>query len=273
MKVYISVDIEGVCGVVSIDHTKREGKDYDAARRLMTKEVNAAAEGAFEGGAVDVVVNDSHGSMINLNVEDLDERVTIVSGSPKPLSMVQGIEQCDAAFFVGYHSRAGVIDAVLDHTYNGRVVYNIRVNRSDMGELGVNAALAGHFGVPVVLVTGDKKTTDNAVHLLKSVEVVSVKEGIGRFAAVSKHPATVREEIKKKAKSAVKTIDRVRPFVVEPPLCLEMDFMVTHMADRVALIPHIERVSARRVRFECDDFLTLYQMMRAMILLASTGAR
>lgn len=273
MKVYISVDIEGVCGVVDIDHTRRDGKDYTIARKLMAEEVNAAVEGAFEGGASDVIVNDSHGSMINLVVEDLDERVTIVSGSPKPLSMVQGIRGCDAAFFVGYHSRAGTADAILDHTYNGRVVYNIQVNNKDMGELGMNAALAGHFGVPVVLVTGDVKTTDEALRLFKSVEVVTTKEGIGRFAAKSKHPAKAREEIKKKAKKAVKNVSKFHPFVVEPPLRLEMDFMLTHMADRVALIPHIERISARRVGYECNDFLTLYQMMRAMILLASTGPR
>jgi len=273
MKVYISADIEGVCGVTDLDHTKRDGKDYDIVRRLMTKEVNAAAEGAFEGGASEVVVNDSHGSMVNLLIEELDERVTIVSGSPKPLAMLQGIKGCDVAMFVGYHSRAGTVDAVLDHTYHGRVVYNIRVNGMKMGEFGVNASLAGYFKVPVILVTGDKKTTDEALSLLNQVEVVPTKEGIGRLAAVSAHPSRVREQIRKKAKKAVKNSGKANPFTVEPPLRLEMDVVSTHMADRVELIPGIQRVSGRCVAYECDDFLELFRAMRAMILIASTGSR
>jgi len=123
----------------------------------------------------------------------------------------------------------------------------------------------------VILVTGDKKITDEALRLLTTVEVVPTKEGIGRFAAKSRHPSRVREEIKKKARKAVETIDRFQPFIMEPPLRLEMDFMSTHMVDRVAMVPGIERVSGRCAVYECDDFLTLYRMMRAMILLASTG--
>jgi D-amino peptidase len=272
MKVYISADIEGICGVVALDHTRRDGRDYSIARTLMAKEVNAAAEGAFEGGASEVVVNDSHGSKINLILEELDERLTIISGSPKPLSMMQGIDECDAAFFVGYHSRAGTLDAVMDHTYNGRVVYNAQVNNTPMGECGINAALAGYFGVPVILVTGDTKVTEEALHLFNHTEVVSTKEGIGRFAAKSFHPSKVREEIRKKAQKAVKT-SNAQPFTVEPPLRLEMDFMLTNMADAVALIPGIERISPRSVAYECSDFLTLYRTMRAMIMVASAGAR
>ena len=270
MKVYISADIEGMCGVVDIDHTKRNGKDYEIARRLMVKEVNAAVEGAFKGGASEVVVNDAHGSKINLIAEELDERVSIVSGSSKPLSMVQGVEGATCAFFVGYHSRAGALGAVLDHTYNGKTVYNIRLNEREMGECSLNASLAGYFGVPVVLVTGDEKTTDEALQLLGKVEVVITKEGIGRFAAQSKHPSRVREDIRKRAQKAVETADRAHPFVVKPPLRLEIDFMHTDMADQVVMMPGIERVSGRCVAYECDDFLMLYRMMRVMILLAST---
>ncbi len=269
MKVYISADIEGVCGVTDLDHTRRDGKDYEIARKLMTKEVNAAAEGAFNGGASEVIVNDSHGKMINLLIEELDERVFIISGSPKLLAMVQGIEGCDCAFFVGYHSLAGSVDAVLDHTYHGRVVYNIRVNSATMGELGINASLAGYFGIPVVLVAGDKTTTDEALTLLKTVEVVTTKKGIGRFAAKNKHPVVVRKEITKKAQKAVETVDQFTPFTVEPPFRLEMDLITSDMADSVVMIPGMERVSARCVAYRCDDFLNLYKMMRAMIMIAS----
>jgi D-amino peptidase len=271
MKVYISVDIEGICGVVALDHTRRNGKDYNQARLLMTREVNEAVRGAFEGGASQVLVNDSHGSMINLVLEELDERITLISGSPKPLSMIQGIEECDAAFFIGYHSPAGTTDAVMDHTYHGRVVYDLQVNDRKMGEFAMNAALAGYYGVPVIMVSGDKKTTEEAQILLKTVETVVSKEGIGRFAAQSSHPSKVRGEIRKKARYAVETVHRFMPFRIDPPLELHMDFLHSHMADRVELIPEIHRISARRVTYGCDDFPELYKMMRAMILLASTG--
>jgi D-amino peptidase len=273
MKIYISADIEGISGVTDIDHTRREGKDYDTARMLMTKEVNAAVQGAFQGGASEVVVNDSHGSMINLLTEELDQRVSLISGFPKPLSMVQGIQGNDVAFFIGYHSKAGTKDAVMDHTYHGRVVHTIRVNGMELGELGINAALAGHFGVPVVLVAGDKKTTQEAKALLNQVEVVATKEGIGRFAARNVHPVVAREEIRKKAQEAVQNADQCNPYVVPPPLHLEMNVLFSDMADRIAMIPSIERVGGRCVAYDCENFLTLYTMMRAMILIASTAIR
>ncbi|MBU7023836.1 MAG: M55 family metallopeptidase [Theionarchaea archaeon] len=273
MKIYISADIEGISGVTDIDHTRREGKDYDTARMLMTKEVNAAVQGAFQGGASEVVVNDSHGSMINLVTEELDQRVSIISGFPKPLSMVQGIQGNDAAFFIGYHSKAGTEDAVMDHTYHGRVVHTIRINGMELGELGINAALAGHFGVPVVLVAGDKKTTQEAKALLDHVEVVATKEGIGRFAARNIHPVVAREDIRKKAQEAIQNADQCNPYVVPPPLHLEMDVLFSDMADRIAMIPSLERVGGRCVAYDCKDFLTLYTMMRAMILIASTAIR
>ncbi|MBU7032667.1 MAG: M55 family metallopeptidase [Theionarchaea archaeon] len=271
MKVYISADIEGICGVVALDHTSREGKDYDSARLLMTREVNEAVRGAFEGGASQVLVNDSHGSMINLILEELDERVTLICGSPKPLSMLEGIGECDAAFFIGYHSPAGTTDAVLDHTYHGRVVYDLQVNGKKMGEFAMNAALAGYFGIPVILVSGDKKTTEEASSLLDPLETVVSKEGIGRFAARSSHPAKVRGEIRTKAKHAVEIVQRFSPYQIDPPLHLHMDFLFSHMADRVELLPTVKRVSARSVTYSCDDFSELYKMLRAMILIASTG--
>ncbi|MGC1122063.1 MAG: M55 family metallopeptidase [Candidatus Methanofastidiosia archaeon] len=273
MKIYISADIEGISGVTDIDHTRREGKDYDTARMLMTKEVNAAVQGAFEGGASEVMVNDSHGSMINILTEELDQRASIISGAPKPLSMVQGIQGNDAAFFIGYHSKAGTENAVMDHTYHGRVVYNIRVNGMELGELGINAALAGHFGVPVVLVAGDRKTTQEAEALLGQVEVVVTKEGIGRFAARNVHPAVAREEIRRKAHEVVQKSNQWKPYIVPPPLHLEMDVLFSDMADRIAMIPSVERAGGRCVAYDCKDFLTLYTMMRAMILIASTAIR
>lgn len=269
MKVYISADIEGTCGITDTEHTKRDGKDYALARTLMTLEVNAAAEGAFQGGATEVVVNDAHGTMNNLLLGELHEKVRLLSGSPKPLSMLQGVDGCDCAFFVGYHACAGTPHAILDHTYNGRVVYNVRVNGTTLGELGLNAYLAGYFGVPVVLVSGDRKVVEEASHLLKGVDAVVTKEGVGRRAAVNRPPGEVREELRKKAQKAVES-KKPTPLKMNPPFRLELDVIYTNMADAVEMMPGVERVSGRCLAYECGDFLTLYRAMRSMILVAST---
>src|SRR5947207_3017620 len=144
MQVYISVDMEGVAGVVHVDQTRRTGHDYERARRWMTAEANAAVLGAFDAGATAVLVNDSHGDMRNLILEELDPRAEILSGSLKPLSMVQGVAPTfGAALFVGYHAGAGSQAGILDHTYYGRVVARLRVGGRDWNEAALNAAVCG----------------------------------------------------------------------------------------------------------------------------------
>ena len=194
MRVYVSVDMEGIAGVVHEDQTNpvepRCGPEYARFQRLMTAEANAAIRGAFAGGATRVVVNDSHWNMRNLLAEELDERAELISGDPKPLSMMEGIaDGFDAAFFVGYHAMAGTATAVLDHTYTD-LVAQARLNGRPIGELGINALLAGSFGVPVVLVTGDQATcAEGREWLGTGVGVVPVKTAIGRGAARSVAPA------------------------------------------------------------------------------------
>ena len=144
MQVYISVDMEGIAGVVHVDQTRRSGHDYERARRWMTAEADAAIQGAFDGGATGVLVNDSHGDMRNLVLEELDPRAELISGSLKPLSMVQGVGAAfGCALFVGYHAGAGTRAGILDHTYYGRVVARCRVNRRDWNETAINAAVCG----------------------------------------------------------------------------------------------------------------------------------
>ncbi|HJS47741.1 MAG TPA: M55 family metallopeptidase, partial [Gemmatimonadales bacterium] len=188
MRVYISVDMEGVAGVVHEDQTNpvdpRCAAEYARFRRLMTLEANAAVEGALDAGATRVVVNDAHWFMRNLLAEELHESAELVSGDPKPLSMMQGIaDGFEAAFFVGYHAMAGTAEAVLDHTYTDRVAA-ARLNGAPIGELGINAALAGAHGVPVALVTGDQAVAAEARALLGGgVATAVVKQAIGRQAA------------------------------------------------------------------------------------------
>ena len=175
VKVLISVDMEGVSGVVHADHTGRDGKDYDIGRRLMTLEANAAIEGAIEAGADEVVVNDSHGTQRNLLPELLDQRAQLITGSPKPQTMMAGLDATfDAALCVGYHARAGS-QGILDHTISGRVVHEILVNGQPQGELGLNAGIAAHHGVPIVMVAGDTACCEQARELIPGIEAAEVK--------------------------------------------------------------------------------------------------
>ncbi len=266
MKVYISCDMEGISGVVAGKQTEMNGEEYKRAQKLMTSEVNAAIEGALAGGASEILVNDSHGSMRNILIEELNPSAQLISGSPKPLSMMQGIDESfDAAFFIGYHAQAGTAHSVLDHTYSG-IVYQVSLNGQPMGETGLNAALAGHFGVPVVLVTGDKLLVEEAVALLERVEGVAVKESYGRYAAKCLVPDAAHHLIHEAALRAVLRCEQ--PFIVEPPITLAVDFTSSAHLDMAELIPGSRRSGGRHIEYTHDDLLTAYKVWRAMLKLA-----
>lgn len=267
MKVYISCDMEGISGVVAGKQTDNREEEYKRAQKLMTGEVNAAIEGALAGGASEVLVNDSHGSMRNILIEELNPAAQLISGSPKPLSMMQGIDESfDAAFFIGYHAQAGTAYSTLDHTYSG-IVYQVSLNGRPVGETGLNAALAGHFGVPVVLVTGDKLLVKEATALLGTVEGVAVKESCSRYAARCLVPDAVRDRIRQAAQSALAKTGR-KPFIVEPPITLAVDFTSSAHLDMAELIPGSRRSGGRHIEYTHDDLLTVYKVWRAMLTLA-----
>jgi len=271
MKVFISADMEGVAGVVDKEHTLRDGKEHERARKLMTQEVNAAIEGALEAGAKQIIVNDSHGTMRNIIPEDLNEMAELITGSPKPLSMMQGIDPTfNAAFFVGYHAMRGAYLGVLEHTYHGGVVSDVFFNRKRFGETGMNAAVAGYFKVPVALVTGDQVVTEEARQLLGKVETVTVKEGVGRNAAKCLSPIKARSLIRVGAKSALLKVKSFKPLILNPPINVEMFFINAGMADMAEMVPGAKRKDGRTVSFVADDYLEAYKALRAMIALAGT---
>jgi D-amino peptidase len=272
MRVYITVDMEGIAGVVHEDQTdptdSRHAAEYNRSCRLMTAEANAAVAGARDAGAKKVVVNDSHWLMRNLLADELDPAAELVSGGPKRLSMVQGIEEgFDAAMFIGYHARAGTRDAIIDHTYTSRV-YQARINGQPVGELALNAALAGAYRVPVALVSGDQATATEARDLLgPTVETVIVKHAVGRFAARSLAPSVAREQIRTAAKES---LQREHPLFTFPaPIRLEVDFIVSQMADMAELVPGATRLEGRTVSYTSDDYLEVFRAWRAMYNLAA----
>jgi D-amino peptidase len=271
MRVYISVDMEGIAGVAHEDQTDpidpRHAGEYNRFRRLMTNEANAAIAGAMQSGATGILVNDSHWLMRNLLAEELDPAAELLSGGPKRLSMVEGIDGgFDAAMFIGYHARAGTGHATIDHTYTSRV-YEARINGRPVGELALNAAMAGVHGVPVALVSGDQALAAEARGVLGNhVETVVVKEAVGRFAVRSLAPAVACERIRTGAAKALAT--RHPPFTFPAPMRLEVDFTLTQMADMAELVPGSTRTAGRTVGFTGDDYGEVFRAWRAMYNLA-----
>lgn len=269
LKVFISVDMEGITGLVHGDQVGRGGSDYQMARKWMTDEVNAAIQGALDAGATEVVVNDSHGDMRNLILADLNPAATLITGSPKPLSMMQGIDASfDAVVFIGYHSREGTIDGVLDHTMAGGTVYYVKVNGVEMPELGLNSLIAGYYNVPVVFIAGDKAVCDQAKEILGDrVVTLPVKEGIGRRAAKSMPLKKAHETIRKQVKSAIEQRRDMRVYKLNAPFKFEMAYFRSSQTEAPALIPGVKRINAKTIQYESNDFVEGFKLMRALIFL------
>ena len=269
MKVYISVDIEGICGYVHWEQSTPESGQREEMRRLMVGEANAAVAGAFDGGATEVLVNDSHASQRNIPPLELDRRARLISGNTKPLSMMQGIEESfDAVFLVGYHAGAGC-KGLLSHTYTGCVT-EVRLNGQVAGEVDINAAVAGYFGVPVALVTGDSAVCRDAVAALGAVETVPVKEPISRYSASCLQPETAREHVRSGARNALARIAEFEPYTFDPPARLELEFKHAGHADRASLMPGSDRVDPVTVAYASEDFIQVYRAFLTMLALADT---
>lgn len=272
MRVYLSVDMEGIAGVVHEDQTNpvdpRCAVEYGRFRRLMTAEANAAIEGALSAGATRVVVNDSHWEMRNLLAEELHPKAELVSGASKPRSMLEGVDEgFDAACFIGYHAQAGTANAILDHTYTDRI-YHVRLNGAPVGELGINAALAGRFGVPVALVSGDQALAAECADLLgPGTRAVVVKHAVARHAARSLAPSEACRLIREGVAAAVRTPPK--PWAVASPATIEVDFCSSHHADMASLVPGSIRTGGRTVRVTHADYAEAYRAFRALSNLAS----
>lgn len=275
MKVYVSVDMEGVAGISHMKPTHRGDEGYPAAVELMVGEANAAIAGAFAGGADEVTVNDSHGGMFNLTPDNLDRRARLVQGT-KPYSMVEAARDAgfDVALFVGYHSRAGHPRGTIAHTYTGRVTL-VRINGEAATETAINALYLGALGVPVAMVSGDDALAEELPDWLPWAEAVVVKRGVSWQAADSLHPAAARELIEAAARRAVERAvaggDGLQPLRPDPPLDLSIDFTHPGQADMAAIIPGFEREGDRGIRYRADDAVTLYRAFLSAARLSRTG--
>ena len=238
MKILIAVDMEGITGVVHGDQVTPTHPEYDRFRRLATGDVNAAIRGAFAAGADEVVVSDGHWDNRNLLIEQLDPRARLNSGSPRPFSMVQGIDgDVAGVFFIGYHARVGTPDAILDHTWSTARVAGLWLNDQETGEIGLNAAVCGHFGAPVLMISGDQSACAEATALLGPVEAVEVKHATGRNSAECLSPHETALLIEQGAARAVGRLlagKAAAPFRLTAPIGVAVAFIRSEMADGAA---------------------------------------
>jgi len=271
MKVFLSSDMEGTAGVVDWAQCVGDGPEAVAGRALLLAEVNAAIEGALAGGATEIVVNDSHSTMRNLPADQLAGGASYISGSHKPLYMMQGLDDSfDAVLFVSYHGSVGA-PAGLSHTYSPRAVTEARLDGRVTGEAGINALVAAHYGVPVVLVTGDRVACEETAALIPAVHSAVVKEHVSRLAAHSLHPVRARELIKEAAAAGVAAAAQAGPPPLDPGV-LEVSVRTTDIAEAATWARGVERTGDRELRFHGPDRLSTYRSFCAAILLTRTVA-
>ena len=268
MKIYISSDMEGSTGVVSAAQVDCTKPQYAFGRAMQAADVAAAVKAALDSGAECVVVNDSHCTMTNLDIAGFGGEVRLITGAPKLLGMVEGARGCDAAIFLGYHAMAGTEKAVLDHTFDQHTIYGLAINGRKMGETGVNALLCGALGVSVIMVSGDDALCLEAGSLLgRQLETCSVKEGLGRAAALCLTPESSAELIRSGVKRAVERLKKgeFAPFTPAAPYLLEVTLMNTLQTDAASLVPGAVRTAARTLRFETEDALELRRFLYSLM--------
>ncbi len=271
MKVFLSSDMEGTAGVVDWEQCVGDGPAAAAGRRLLLGEVNAAIEGALAGGATEIVVNDSHSTMRNLPPRELAGGASYISGAHKPLYMMQGLDESfDAVLFVSYHGSMGA-PAGLSHTYNPRAVTEARLGGVVTGEAGINALVAAHYDVPVVLVTGDRCACEETAALVPGVHAAVVKEPVSRIAAHSLHPDRACELIMQAAQQAVEGAAAA----TAPPLgsaVLEISVRTSDIAEAATWVRGVERIGPRELRFTGDTPLAVFRSFCAAIMLTRSIA-
>jgi len=269
LKVFISVDLEGINGVTSEKQVLPGNPEYDVTRKLLTDEVNAAVSGALEAGATEILVNDSHHDMCNVDISRLHPKAALISGDSKRHSMVHGADKTfDAAIFLGYHAKAGTAYAVMDHSFYPKEVLDIRINGISYGEIGLNMLYLAEIGVPVVMVTGDRAAIQETHNLNPWCKTVCVKEAQGRFSAKCMPIEESLKQIRRTAKEALSLKHREILEVPENPV-LEIEFSAVNLVDAADMVPGVERVDSKTIRFKCSNMRELYMWRQVFCALAS----
>ncbi|TDD76863.1 M55 family metallopeptidase [Actinomadura rubrisoli] len=255
MKVFVSVDMEGISGLTDPEEMRAGGRGYERGCELMTGDANAAIRAAFDTGADRVVVTDSHGTGKNLRADLIDERCTLIRGPSKPMRMGEGLDASfDVALYVGYHARAGAERGVLNHTWMGREIQNLYLNGEVAGEIRLMAGYAGSLGVPVGFLAGDEAACEEARGVLGDIATVAVKKGCGRYAAELIPPARAQEQIYEAATRTLRAPERWRHLTLRAPYTLAVEWNATEIAQSCSLIPGVTLTSPRTTEFTTGDY-------------------
>ena len=262
MKIYISADMEGVVGVVTGEQLGPQGFEYQRFREFMTQEVNAAIEGAVAAGATEIVVSDSHGNGQNLLIEKLPRDILLVRSWPRPLMMMQGIDASFAgAIFIGYHAGTTNPEGVRAHTISSARLADVKLNDRSMSEAGINAAIAGHFNVPVIMVSGDDVVVKETTALLGDVEGAVVKWASGFHSAKTMMPEASYQLIREKVKRAVGRIKDFKPYKIASPVKLDVRFKNYRPAEMLSYLSIVERTDAHSIRFTGKDIIEVSKFL------------
>ncbi|WAH36636.1 M55 family metallopeptidase [Alicyclobacillus dauci] len=268
MKIFISADMEGISGVATNQQLKKEA-EYQRFRKLMTADVNAAIDGAFRGGATEVVVADGHGNMSNILIEELDERATLVSGNNRVMCQLEGFDESfDGIMFVGHHGREGGSErTVISHTLAGVAVNELKVNGKVVGETELNTIVAGSLGVPALLITGDDAYVAEVKETLPEISAAVVKRGVDRFAAELIHPLKAHALIREAAEEGARRAKQTEPYKMDGPFTFELQFKGSNQALMTTTIPQVELVDPKTVRFTCENLLVGYKLFWACVMI------
>jgi len=266
MKIYISADMEGVVGVVTGDQLSPQGFEYQRFREFMTQEVSAAIEAAFAAGATEIVVSDSHGNGENLLLEKLPKNIMLVRSWPRPLMMMQGIDESFAGvIFIGYHASTTNPEGVRAHTMSSANLADVKLNGKSMSEGGVNAAIAGQFNVPVIMVSGDDAAVKEVGLLLGDVEGAVVKWNYGFHSAKTLMPEAANDLIREKVKKAVGRIKDFKPYKVTTPVQLDVRFKNYRPAELLSYLAVVERTDAHSIRFRGRDMIEVSKFLEFIL--------
>ena len=273
VKVFISVDIEGISGIVDGTMTSRAQPDYEKGRALMVGDVNAAIDGVLKVDPdAEVTVCDAHGGMNNINPEDLNKRAILVRGRPKPQSQMAGLDSSfDACLFIGYHAKKGTLKGMLSHTYSGGNIESLHINYVEVGETAMNAGIAGYYDVPLVFVAGDLATTLEAKLVNPEIETVATKEAISRVAAKCLHPEVSRGLITEGVMRALRK--KIKPYKVEAPVTFRIRFTDAMKADAASFIPSAERIDGKTITITHKDYVKAYHGFLAAVACATAFSR
>jgi D-amino peptidase len=263
LKIYVSVDMEGIAGVVTGAQLGPEGFEYQRFRQFMTQEVNTVIDAAYEGGAREVLVSDSHGNGQNILIDQLPPEVQVIRSWPRPLGMMEGIDESfHGVILLGYHSSTTNPKGGRAHTISSSRLSDIRMNETSMSEAQMNAAVAGHFGVPVIMISGDDACVQETRAALGDIEGAVVKWPLSYESARTLTPEAARGKISSSVTAAMARIEEFEPYVLETPVKVEVWFKWNRPSELLAYLPIFERLGARGVRFTAEDMLEASRFLR-----------